>query len=179
MVVTMETKSMIMKWLVSLNYRDKPHWTPRQLNRSHETKKCLTFQSGLPFQSDPKNSDATRKKKSFEENFKKNFLLWNLFFASYKNAGSLHNVKHLLFVFSREKKKITSSVVFPLDICMFPKLFVPEGLHAKSNVTVIKQNQNKYFVMEDPRYIVNMLSHKDMSYSSAGVFPSDICLSEN
>ena len=61
---------------------------------------------------------------------------------------------------------------------MFPKLFVPEGLHAKSNVTVIKQNQNTYFVMEDPRYIVNMLSHKDMSYSLAGVFPFDICLSE-
>ena len=67
----------------------------------------------------------------------------------------------IVCLFKRQReKKITSLAVFPLDICMFPKFFIPEGLHAKSSVTVIKQNQKTYFVIGDPRYIVNMLFHR-------------------
>lgn len=109
MVLTIGTKSMIMKWLVSLNYRDKPHWTLKQFNHSLETKKCMTFQSGLPFQRDPKNSDATRKrflKKTFKIFFKKKFTLVTLVFHLVWECGVTPECKTLiiLFVFSRGNK---------------------------------------------------------------------------
>ena len=91
------------------------------------------------FRCDPKEKVFWRKLLEFF--FKKNFILWNLFFASYKNAGVTPQCKTLIVCLLKRKKKRLHHQQFSLLIfaCFQNfsslKAYMPKVMLLSSNKT--------------------------------------------